>query len=298
MSKREISKGQIHTQVSMKPFTSWHIGGEADRLYWPVNLADLQQFLKTLPLDEPLTWIGLGSNVLVSDQGIAGTTIITQGVLKEMTLIAPTRIRAEAGLSCAQVARFAAKNNLVNGEFLAGIPGTIGGALLMNAGAFGGETWERVSQVETLDRQGKITLHPASDFTFGYRHISGLKEGEWFVAAHFDFTPGDGQDSLAKIKALLERRAETQPTGEPSCGSVFRNPPGDYSARLIENAGLKGHTIGEAQVSMKHANFIINIGNATAQDTLALVRLVQQTVLEKTGITLHPEFKWVGRDSS
>ena len=295
MSKREITKGQIQLNVSMKPFTSWHIGGNADRLYWPLHLQDLQQFLKTLPQDEPLTWIGLGSNILVSDAGIAGTTIITQGVLKEMTLTSSTQVRAEAGLSCAQVARFAAKNNLVGGEFLAGIPGTVGGALLMNAGAFGGETWEKVSQVETIDRNGKITCHPASDFKHGYRFITGLKNDEWFIAATFDFTPGDGKESLSKIKALLERRAETQPTGEPSCGSVFRNPPGDYSARLIENAGLKGHTVGEAQVSPKHANFIINTGEATAKDTLALVRFIQDKILKQTGIALHPEFKWVGR---
>ena len=295
MSKREITKGQIQLNVSMKPFTSWHIGGDADRLYWPLNLQDLQQFLKTLPQGEPLTWIGLGSNILISDAGIAGTTIITQGVLKEMTLNSPTQIRAEAGLSCAQVARFAAKNNLVGGEFLAGIPGTVGGALLMNAGAFGGETWEKVTQVEIINRHGEIKYHPASDFEYAYRHISGLKDDEWFVAAYFDFSPGDGKESLLKIKALLERRAETQPTGEPSCGSVFRNPPGNYSARLIENAGLKGHTVGAAQVSPKHANFIINTGDATAKDTLALVQLIQKTVLEQTGIALHPEFKWVGR---
>ncbi len=293
--KRDIIKGQIQTQVSMKPFTSWHIGGEADRLYWPLHLADLQQFLKNIPSAEPLTWIGLGSNILVSDDGIAGTTLITQGVLKEMTLISPTQVRAEAGLSCAQVARFAAKHDLVGGEFLAGIPGTVGGALLMNAGAFGGETWEKVTQVETINRHGEISLRPASDFQCSYRQISGLKPDEWFVAAYFDFTPGDGKESLSKIKALLERRAETQPTGEPSCGSVFRNPAGHHAARLIETAGLKGHTIGEAQVSTKHANFIINTGEATAADTLALVRLIQKTVLAQTGIELHPEFKWVGR---
>ncbi|MCX7123275.1 MAG: UDP-N-acetylmuramate dehydrogenase [Gammaproteobacteria bacterium] len=295
MSKREITKGQVQDKVSMKPFTSWHIGGEADRLYWPLDLQDLQQFLKRLPQTESLTWIGLGSNILVSDSGIEGTTIITQGVLKEMALTSATQIRAEAGLSCAQVARFAAKNNLVGGEFLAGIPGTVGGALLMNAGAFGGETWEKVSQIETIDRTGKITLHSASDFKFAYRQITGLKNDEWFVSAIFDFTPGDGKESLSKIKTLLERRAQTQPTGEPSCGSVFRNPPENYAARLIENAGLKGHTIGAAQVSLKHANFIINTGDATAADTFALVQFVQKTVLEKTGIALHPEFKWVGR---
>ncbi len=292
--KREIVKGKVQQHVSMRPFTSWHIGGEAERLYWPLNLPDLQAFLKTLPPNEPLTWIGLGSNTLVADSGISGTTIITQGALKEMTLTSPTQIRAEAGLSCAQVARFAAKNNLVEGEFLAGIPGTIGGALLMNAGAFGGETWEKVIRVETIDRSGTIHTYPASHFEYAYRHIKGLKDGEWFIAATFEFVPGNGQDSLAKIKALLERRAETQPTGEPSCGSVFRNPPGNYAARLIEQAGLKGYKIGDAQISEKHANFILNTHNATAHDTLALVHHIQKTVQAHSGIHLEPEFKCIG----
>lgn len=295
--KREIIKGQLQTQVSMKAFTSWHIGGNAEKLYWPVDLADLQNFLKTCPANEPLTFIGLGSNVLVSDAGIPGTTIITQGALKEMAVmvaISPNIIRAEAGLSCAQVARFAAKNNLVGGEFLAGIPGTLGGALFMNAGAFGGETWERLIRVETLNRHGEITVRNIDEFDWGYRYTQGLAENEWFVAGHFEFQPGDGALSLTKIKALLERRSETQPTGEPSCGSTFRNPPGDYAARLIESCGLKGFRIGAMEVSPKHANFLINTGEATAHDALRLVQHLQETVQARCGVTLHPEFKWIG----
>lgn len=292
--KREIIKGQLQTQVSMKPFTSWHIGGNAEKLYWPLDLADLQAFLKTHSEIEPLTFIGLGSNILVSDAGIPGTTIITQGALKGMAVIEPNIIRAEAGLSCAQVARFAAKNNLVGGEFLAGIPGTLGGALFMNAGAFGGETWERLIRVETLNRQGKMTLRDPTEFDWGYRYTQGLAENEWFVAGHFEFQPGDGKLSLSEIKALLERRSETQPTGEPSCGSTFRNPPGDYAARLIEACGLKGFRIGAMEVSPKHANFLINTGNATAAEALRLVQHLQTTVQERFGVILHPEFKWIG----
>lgn len=293
--KRDIEKGVLHHQVSLKPFTSWHIGGEADSLYWPLNLVDLQQFLKTLPATEPLTWLGLGSNVLISDAGIAGTTIITQGVLKELTLCEGVVLRAEAGLSCAQVARFAAKNNLVSGEFLAGIPGTIGGALFMNAGAFGGETWDKVFKVETIDRHGTVTLGNKDEFEYGYRYTKGLKDNEWFAAAYFELEPGDGKVSLEKIKALLERRAETQPTGESSCGSTFRNPEDDYAARLIEACGLKGFRIGDMEVSPKHANFLINLGNATAKDALALVRHLQHCVKEKFNMVLHPEFRWLGR---
>lgn len=292
--KREIVKGELQHHISMKPFTSWHIGGEAEKLYWPTSLSNLAGFLKTLPQNEPLTFIGLGSNVLVSDQGIPGTVIITQGVLKEMTIVSPTIIRAEAGLSCAQVARFAAKNNLVDGEFLAGIPGTIGGALFMNAGAFGGETWERVVKVETIHRNGNIKIRDKSEFEFGYRYTKGLHNDEWFVAGYFEFNEGDGQKSLEKIKALLERRAETQPTGEPSCGSTFRNPEGDYAARLIESCDLKGYRIGDMEVSPKHANFLINTGDATAKDAMALIQHLQKTVRERCGVELHPEFKWVG----
>ena len=292
--KREIIKGQIYHQVSMKPFTSWHIGGKAEKLYWPTDLADLSRFLSTLDANEILTFIGLGSNVLISDEGIPGTTIITQGVLKEMAVLPNHLIRAEAGLSCAQVARFAAKKNLVSGEFLAGIPGTVGGALFMNAGAFGGETWERIIKVETINRQGEIKLRDRSEFEFGYRYTKGLGENEWFVAAYFQFEPGDGQESLSKIKALLEKRSETQPTGEPSCGSTFRNPEGDYAARLIESCGLKGYRIGDMEVSPKHANFLINTGEATAKDAKDLVQYLQKTVHEQCGVELHPEFKWIG----
>lgn len=298
MTKREILKGEIQHQVSMKPFTSWHIGGEAESLYWPIDLNNLADFLKNLPNAEPLTFIGLGSNILVSDEGIPGTTIITQGVLKDMVVLPDQTIRAEAGLSCAQVARFAAKNNLVSGEFLAGIPGTIGGALFMNAGAFGGETWERVIKVETINRHGEINVRDKSEFEYGYRYTKGLAEEEWFVAGYFKFETGDGKISLEKIKALLAKRSETQPTGEPSCGSTFRNPEGNFAARLIEACGLKGYCIGDMEVSPKHANFLINRNEATALAALKLVQHIQEKVKEEHGIMLHPEFKWIGRPAA
>ena len=278
----------------MKPFTSWHIGGEAENLYWPLDLIDLQRFLKTLPQSEPLTWIGLGSNLLVADEGIRGTVIITQGSLKEMAVTDHHHVRAEAGLSCAQVARFAAKNNLVGGEFLAGIPGTVGGALFMNAGAFGGETWDKIVKVETLNRAGELKIRDKAEFEYGYRYTKGLADDESFVAGHFALEPGDGKLSLEKIKALLDRRAETQPTGEPSCGSTFRNPPDDYAARLIEASGLKGYRFGRMEVSPKHANFLINLEDASAHEVLTLVAFIQKIVLEKWGVALHPEFKYTG----
>lgn len=295
--KRHIEKGKLLEKVNLAPFTSWLIGGDAERFYWPTSLDDLSNFLRATPPHEPLIWLGLGSNVLIADSGLSGTVLVTQGALMGMSQISPNRVRAEAGVSCAQVARFAARNNLVEGEFLAGIPGTVGGALAMNAGAFGGETWEKVVAVETINRQGEIALRDPKEFSIAYRSVKGLQD-EWFVAGIFEFSPGDGKASLEKIKALLDKRAQTQPTGEPSCGSVFRNPPGNYAGHLIETCGLKGTKIGEAQVSPKHANFIINTGNATARDTAALIRLVQARVQAEHGVLLHPEVHFLGKVES
>lgn len=288
MMKRQAEKGKLLHNVMLAPFTSWQIGGNAENFYWPLNLKDLQQFLQQLPKDEKLTWLGLGSNVLIPDEGLSGTVIITQGSLMEMSVIAPSQIRAEAGVSAAQVARFAARQNLVDGEFMAGIPGTVGGALTMNAGAFGGETWRFVDHVETIDRYGNIHVRKPDEFTVAYRHVEGLN-GQFFVAGIFNFIPGDGKEAMEKIKTLLEKRAQTQPTGEPSCGSTFRNPPNNFAARLIESAGLKGFGIGAAQVSHKHANFIINTGGATATDTAAVIKAVRDKVHEVHGIWLTPE---------
>ena len=297
--KRNIEKGQLLEQVSLAPFTSWQIGGEAERFYWPNNLEDLAQFLRTMPDGEPITWLGLGSNVLIADAGLPGTVIMTQGALINLAIPFPNRVRAESGVSCAQVARFAARNNLVEGEFLAGIPGTVGGALTMNAGAFGGETWQRVVAVETINRRGEIKLRDPKEFSFSYRTVQGLdKQNEWYVAGHFEFPSRDGRAAMEKIKGLLERRAQTQPTGEPSCGSVFRNPPGNFAGRLIESCGLKGTRVGNMQISDKHANFMINRGGAKASDAAALIRLVQEKVQAQHGVMLHPEVLFLGKVES
>lgn len=292
--KRKITKGVIHEQACLKAFNSWHIGGNAERLYWPLDVADLQRFLATLPADEPITWLGLGSNVLIRDGGIKGTVIITQGALSELTMLPDAQLYVQAGVSCAQAARFAARHNVVTGEFLAGIPGTMGGALFMNAGAFGGETWPTVVHVETINRQGKIQQRLPEQFDIGYRHMSGLAKDEWFLSATLQLVEGDGKASLAKIKILLTKRAETQPTGEPSCGSVFQNPPGDFAARLIESLALKGHRVGGIEVSKKHANFMINCAGASETDTEKLIYHVQRCVHAEYGITLQPEVRFIG----
>lgn len=292
--KRHIAKGQLHEAVSLKPFNSWHIGGPAEYLYWPRDLPDLQRFLRSLDASMPITYLGLGSNVLIPDAGLKGVVILTQGSLDELTLCGDA-ISAGAGLSCAKVARFAAHHQRVGGEFLAGIPGTIGGALRMNAGAFGGETWPCVQQVVLVNRQGALIHKKPEDFHIGYRQVTGLDEGEWFVSATFSFSPGDGRQSLADIKALLAKRSVSQPTGEPSCGSVFKNPPGKFAAELIDSLGLKGLCIGGACVSSKHANFIINQGDAKADDVLAIMSLIQVKVKAAFGVLLEPEV-WIAGD--
>ena len=290
--KKNIEKGTLLHNVSLKPLTVWQIGGPAEKLYWPNDLADLQQFMPTLPANEPLTWIGIGSNVLVDDNGIPGTVILTQGALQTLELLDNGLIRAEAGVSCAQVARFAARHKVgIGAEFLAGIPGSIGGALFMNAGCFGNETWNQVEQVETMNHRGETSLRDKSEFTSHYRHIDGLADHEWFAAGYFKFAAGDSTESLNTIKEMLAKRYSTQPANEPCCGSVFRNPPGNYSAKLIESLGLKGYQIGQAQISEKHANFIINRGNASSEDVKALMKHIQEQVASKYDIQLIPEVK-------
>ena len=287
-------QGTMLYNEPLASYTTWRVGGPATQLYKPANLADLSLFLRTYPQDKPLLWLGLGSNSLISDEGFAGTVILTQGCLKEMTLLGSGLVKVEAGVSCASMARFCARNHLSGGEFWAGIPGTMGGALRMNAGCHGGETWQSVVEVQTMTRDGALHVRKPEAFEVAYRHVSGLQE-EWFVSATFQLTAGDKDKSLQEIKNLLEHRANTQPTNEYNCGSVFRNPPGDFAARLIESCGLKGFSLGGAMVSEKHANFIINHqGKARASDIEALIQLVHTKVFEHTSIDLIREVHFIG----
>ncbi len=286
-------QGEMLYQEPLSRYTTWRVGGPARRLYRPVDSDDLVRFMRTLPEDEPLLWLGLGSNLLVRDGGFDGTVILTRGLLDQVEQIDDCRVRAEAGVSSAKLARVTAHSGLCGVEFLAGIPGTLGGALAMNAGAFGSEIWEWVEQVETIDRRGQVRRRDQNDFEIGYRQAKG-PEGEWFLAATIKLNPGDGDAALDAIQALLDKRASTQPIGLPSCGSVFKNPEGDHAARLIEQAGLKGHCIGNACVSDKHANFIINTGDAKAADIEELILVVRDRVEEATGIRLVPEVHIVG----
>ncbi|MBI5448464.1 MAG: UDP-N-acetylmuramate dehydrogenase [Gammaproteobacteria bacterium] len=281
-------RGTRLPHVELAGYTSFRVGGPAKQLYQPADRADLIEFLHTLAPTEPLLWIGLGSNLLVPDTGFPGTVIFLQGCLTHLEKIDDTTLHAEAGVSCGTFARFSAKQQLTGGEFLAGIPGTLGGALKMNAGCHGAETWDHVIAVETINRQGIIHTRTPDEFNIHYRHIDSPHE-EWFLSADFRFSPGNTAESLEKIKSLLAHRKATQPTHLPNCGSVFRNPPHTHAAKLIEGCGLKGYRINDAGVSEKHANFIINHGHATATDITQLIHLIQDKVKEKYGISLIPE---------
>lgn len=289
------TRGQLLKAEPLCQYTSWRTGGPADFLYIPADLDDLSQFMKHLPKQIPMTWLGLGSNTLVRDRGIEGVVVITQGALSTISQLSPNLIRAEAGVSAAQLARHSARLGSAGLEFMAGIPGTVGGALAMNAGCFGGETWRFVKAVETINRHGEIKIRPAEDFQVGYRHVS-RHDDEWFVAGHFMVTPGDKETSLNQIREMLEKRNSSQPTGTANCGSVFRNPPNHFAGRLIEDCGLKGTNLGGAQVSTKHANFIINENSATSTDIEALIKQVRGIVKEKTGVALVPEVCIIGRE--
>ncbi|MEL7535982.1 MAG: UDP-N-acetylmuramate dehydrogenase [Pseudomonadota bacterium] len=276
----------------MARHTSWRVGGPADVFFKPQSLDDLTRFLAELPLDVPLHWVGLGSNLLVRDGGIRGAVINTLKVFNRLERGAGRRVHAGAGIACTQLARRVTAWGLGPAGFFAGIPGTVGGALTMNAGAFGGETWDQVVGVTTIDRAGNVHERTPNDYAVGYREVSG-PGAEWFTEACFEFADA-GPDEAAEMAALLERRKATQPLGLPSCGSVFRNPPGDHAARLIEAAGLKGTRLGGAQVSPKHANFIINADGATAADIEQLIETVQSTVAQEHGVELVHEVRMLG----
>lgn len=289
----QMLRGTLEKNVPLARFTSWKVGGAADVLYRPADVVDLSEYLMSLDEATPVTWLGGGTNVLVRDGGIRGVVILLHGCIDLLEHLESAIIRAEAGVSCAKLARFSANKDLVGAEFLAGIPGTVGGALAMNSGAYGSEIWEFVTQVETIDRCGRFHTHGPQEFQVGYRSVRGRKE-EWFVAANFTFAAGDGEQSRETIRELLGKRNASQPVGDRSCGSVFRNPEHDHAARLIDVCNLKGTTVGGAQISTKHANFIINSGNATAKDIEKLICKIRATIESKCGISLVPEVRIIG----
>lgn len=280
----------------MSKHTSWHVGGPADLFFKPLNAEELAQFMRSLAPGTPVLWIGLGSNLLVRDGGLRGAVIDTHGGLGELERLSENEVWCGAGVACAKLAKQCVKWGLGPAEFFAGIPGTFGGALAMNAGAFGGETWAHVVSVATLDRQGIRHERPAGDYSVGYRHVSG-PEDEGFLGAKLRFERCE-QASQEDIRLLLARRKASQPIGAWSCGSVFTNPPGDHAARLIESAGLKGTVLGGAQVSPMHANFIVNDGTASAADIERLIEHVMRIVEQRHGVRLTTEVRIVGEAAS
>ncbi|MHB1643771.1 MAG: UDP-N-acetylmuramate dehydrogenase [Acidithiobacillus sp.] len=284
--------GRLRLGEPMRRHTSWRVGGPADRFYLPGTLEDLQAFLQHFAT-APITWLGLGSNVLVRDGGLRGTVICLANTLDAITLDASGLVHAGAGAGAVKIAHFAAKAGLAGAEFLAGIPGTLGGCLTMNAGANDGDTWSLVEWAEVLHPDGRVQRLSRSEFQVGYREVQG-QGAACFIAAGLRLSPEDSDIVLRRLRAWQERRAATQPLEWPSCGSVFRNPPGDHAARLIEAAELKGLRYGDAEVSTQHANFIINRGAARAEEIEALVANVQQEVLHRFGIELQPEMRVLG----
>lgn len=293
----EALRGTLTRGAPLARYTSWRCGGAGDRVYVPADRDDLATFVRQLGPDEPLTVIGLGSNLLIRDGGVRGTVVVLHAALNKLEM-RDGLLHAEAGVASPKVARFAARHDLAGAEFLAGIPGTVGGALAMNAGCYGGETWRFVARVEVLGRDGSFEERAATAYAIGYRIVrraDGRAPDGIFSAAWFDFPRGDGRAARERIRALLERRIATQPLDLPNAGSVFRNPEGDHAARLIDACGLKGYAVGGACVSEKHANFIVNPGGrGSAADIEAIIAHVRETVHARTGIELEPEVRVIG----
>jgi len=292
MTSARKSGGTILRNEPMSKHTTWRVGGPADVYYSPRCRDDLLDFVRGLDANTPVYFVGLGSNLLVRDGGVRGAVIATGQALNDLRNLGGGVVEAGAGVPCTVVARQCSRWELGPAEFFAGIPGSVGGALRMNAGAFGGETWENVIEVDVVDRRGEVRTRGKDGYQVGYRQVRGPLE-EWFLAARFKF---DEHYTAAadRIRTLVSERKARQPLGLPSCGSVFKNPPGDHAARLIEAAGLKGTRIGGAEVSPKHANFIINTGGATAADIEALINRVRDTVLARHGIQLDTEVQFLG----
>ncbi len=297
---KKIEDITIVKNEPMAKHTSWRTGGFARQYVQASSLTTLSECIAQLPADEKLLWLGLGSNTLIRDGGFNGTVIATQGVMTQLEVAEnsedETIIYVGAGVASAKLARFCSRLSLSGAEFFAGIPGLVGGALAMNAGAFGGETWPLVRAVETMNHKGEIKRRDAKEFEYGYRFVNGLNN-EWFISATLCLQKNKSNlpdSNILDIKQLLAKRAASQPTGVASCGSVFQNPKAGFAAQLIETCGLKGKRIGGAIVSEKHANFIINENNATATDIEELILFVQKTVKDEHNIELQTEVKIVG----
>lgn len=288
-------QGSLKKNFKLSRYTSWKIGGDADYLFKPANLADLSNFLTQLPMHIPVTFIGLGSNILIRDKGIRGVVVLTLNCLKEYYFLNDNDLYCESGVTCAKLAKISANAHKTGGEFFAGIPGTFGGALYMNAGAFGGETWNLVQKLNLIDRTGKIYSKTEKEFTVSYRFVS-LPKNIWFAGAVLSFQDCKSNVAQQNIKNLLKLRSQKQPIGLLSCGSVFKNPPNNSAGNLIDKLGLKNKKIGGAYISDVHANFIINDKTATAENVEDLIKFIQQSVYDAYNVKLELEVKILGEN--
>lgn len=281
----------MEQNVSLRTLSTWRIGGIAEWVVWPATVAEVEKLWHFAQEEKiPIRLIGRGSNLLFPDEGLKGITVVTTALTGEAW--GEYSLQAEAGCSLAHLAQEAGEQGFSGLEFARGIPGTLGGAIAMNAGAHGREIQNVLHTVRVLTENGKIETLGKEELTFGYRECS-LRGKGWILAAELKFNSEKKEIIKAQMVENLAKRKAAQPLELPNAGSVFRNPPGDSAGRLIEQAGWKGKGIGGAQISPKHANFIVNIGNATAADVLALIQAIQKDVFEKYGVELRTEVHYI-----
>lgn len=291
-----IPEKQLLVDAPMKDHTSFRIGGPADLMVLPSEVEHIRHTLRICQKwNVPFMVMGNGSNLLVRDKGVRGVVIKIAHTFNSVW-IEGCCIRAQSGALLSVLSKKALQAELKGLEFASGIPGTLGGAIVMNAGAYGGEMKDVVAEARVMDVQGNEFYLSNAGLEFGYRTSYVQKKGLIVLEAKLALSPGRYEDIKAVISELTRRRQEKQPLALPSAGSVFMRPPGYFAGKLIEEAGLKGFRIGDAQVSEKHAGFIVNLGNATARDVLALIGVIQRRVKEKYGVELKPEIRIVGEE--
>lgn len=292
--RRRMAQDHFLLNEPMKEHTTFRIGGPADYLLFPASMEDTAFIFRCLKkYNIPFVILGNGSNVLVLDKGIRGAVVKFNSPISTIKRSGNT-LTVGAGALLRDVSKFAAENSLAGMEFACGIPGSIGGAVFMNAGAYDGEMKNIVSAVRAISSEGESVQFFANDLDFGYRHSVFQKNGYAICEVDLTLTPGDKKDIEEKIAGFTERRESKQPLEMPSAGSTFKRPEGYYAGTLIEQTGLKGFSVGGAQVSDKHAGFVVNTGDATAKDVLDLIECVQDRVFKKHNVKLLPEVRILG----
>lgn len=283
---------ELRLNEPMAKHTSFRIGGGAEVMAFPKQPEELAELLKVSALlDCKCAILGAGTNVLAPDAGLSGLVICLKDCLDGMQKLSDTRVRVMAGVTMSRAAVFAANLGMSGLEFAHGIPGSIGGGVYMNAGAYGGEICQVCHRVQVMDRQGNTRWLSREEMAFSYRHSVLEETGDIVICAEFTLTPAEPEAIKARMKELIGKRSASQPLDLPSAGSAFKRPVGGYAAALIDAAGLKGFRVGNAAISEKHAGFAVNLGGATADDVKALLKTVSDRVFEQSGIRLEPEIR-------